>query len=37
MQRAPARTFQDLIVWRKGQEFALGMYQLTAGAFHSDT
>ena len=29
--RIPARTFQDLIVWRKGHEFVLGVYELTSG------
>jgi four helix bundle protein len=31
VQRVPARTFQDAIVWRKGHEFALGVYKRTAG------
>jgi four helix bundle protein len=26
----PARTFQDLIVWRKAHEFALGVYEFNA-------
>ena len=26
----PARTFQDLVVWRKAHEFVLGMYKMTA-------
>jgi len=29
-QRAPARTFRDLVVWRKAHEFVLGTYRLTA-------
>jgi four helix bundle protein len=29
--RRPARTFQDLTVWRRGHEFVLGVYRLTAG------
>jgi len=28
--RAPARTFQDLIVWRKAHEFVLLVYKFTA-------
>jgi four helix bundle protein len=31
VSRMPARTFQDLIVWRKGHEFVLGVYRFTAG------
>jgi len=27
----PARTFQDLLVWRKAHEFVLGTYALTTG------
>lgn len=30
-QRAPARTFQDLIVWQKAHEFVLAVYRVTAG------
>ena len=30
MERDRARTFRDLIVWRKAHEFALGVYKLTA-------
>jgi four helix bundle protein len=26
MERAPARSFQDLIVWQKAHEFVLGVY-----------
>lgn len=29
MVRAPARTFEDLIVWQKAHRFALDVYQLT--------
>lgn len=29
MERLPARTFQDLIVWQKAHEFVLGGYQLS--------
>ncbi|MGO8818531.1 MAG: four helix bundle protein [Terriglobia bacterium] len=29
--RNPARTFQDLLVWRKGHEFVLAVYKFTAG------
>ena len=29
-ERAPARTFRDLIVWRKAHEFALAIYDYTA-------
>ena len=28
--REPARTFQDLVVWRKGHELVLGVYRFTA-------
>ena len=30
-RRAPARTFRDLVVWRKAHEFVLGAYRFTAG------
>ena len=30
-RRTPARTFQDLFVWRKAHEFVLGVYEFTAG------
>jgi four helix bundle protein len=30
MERPRARTFRDLIVWRKAHEFTLGVYKLTA-------
>jgi four helix bundle protein len=29
MERAPARTFQDLIVWQKAHQFVLSVYRLT--------
>jgi hypothetical protein len=29
MNRQPARTFQDLIVWQKAHRFALDIYRLT--------
>jgi four helix bundle protein len=31
MNRAPARTFQDLIVWQKAHQFVLAVYLLTDG------
>lgn len=31
MQRDPARTFQDLIVWQKAHQFVLSVYRLTEG------
>jgi four helix bundle protein len=31
MNRQPARTFQDLIVWQKAHRFALGIYRFTDG------
>jgi four helix bundle protein len=30
-ERAPARTFRDLIVWRKAHEFVLVVYKYTTG------
>jgi len=30
-ERAPARTFRDLVVWRKAHEFVLAVYKYTAG------
>jgi len=30
-ERAPARTFRDLIVWRKAHEFVLVVYKYTSG------
>ena len=29
MERAPARSFRDLVVWRKAHEFVLGVYRFT--------
>ena len=31
MDRQPARSFQDLIVWRKAHEFVLSVYRLSQG------
>jgi len=31
MQRLPARSFQDLIVWQKAHQFVLAVYRLTKG------
>ena len=31
MQRLPARSFQDLIVWQKAHQFVLGVYRLSKG------
>ena len=30
-ERAPAKTFRDLVVWRKAHEFVLAVYKCTAG------
>ena len=30
-ERRPAKTFQDLVVWRKAHEFVLGVYKSTQG------
>ena len=30
-QRSPAKTFRDLIVWRKAHELVLGIYHYTSG------
>jgi four helix bundle protein len=30
-ERQAARTFRDLVVWRKAHEFVLGVYRYTAG------
>ena len=35
MKRAPAKSFQDLIVWQKAHEFVLKIYQVT-GTFPND-
>ena len=29
--RPPAKSFEDLVVWRKAHEFVLGVYELTGG------
>jgi four helix bundle protein len=29
MQRLPARTFQDLVVWQKAHQFVLSVYRIT--------
>jgi four helix bundle protein len=31
MQRTPAKTFEDLIVWQKAHQFVLSVYRLTDG------
>jgi four helix bundle protein len=31
MDRAPARTFQDLLVWQKAHKFVLSVYRLADG------
>ena len=31
IERAPARTFQDLVVWQKAHEFVLAAYKFTQG------
>ncbi|HKZ79285.1 MAG TPA: four helix bundle protein [Pyrinomonadaceae bacterium] len=31
MDRSPARTFQDLIVWQKAHQFVLGVYRISKG------
>jgi four helix bundle protein len=33
---APAKTFQDLLVWQKAHQFVLNVYQLTAQFPHSE-
>jgi four helix bundle protein len=30
-RRSPARTFRDLLIWRKAHEFVLAVYRFTAG------
>jgi len=30
-RRGPARTFRDLVVWRKAHDFVLAIYRFTAG------
>lgn len=29
MERLPARSFQDLVVWQKAHEFVLGVYRFS--------
>jgi four helix bundle protein len=31
MQRLPAQSFQDLIVWQKAHQFVLGVYRVSKG------
>ena len=31
MNRAPAKTFQDLVVWQKAHQFVLAVYRFTEG------
>src|SRR6266567_8605631 len=35
--RPPARSFEDLVVWRKAHEFVLGVYKLTATVPRQET
>jgi four helix bundle protein len=35
--RAPARTFQDLVVWQKAHEFVLAVYRYSAGFPKTET
>ena len=35
--RAPARTFQELVVWQKAHEFTLAVYRYSAGFPRSET
>ncbi len=35
--RDPAKTFRDLIVWRKAHEYVLNVYRLTAGFPRQET
>jgi four helix bundle protein len=37
MPRPAARTFADLLVWRKAHEFVLAIYQFTAGFPKAET
>jgi len=37
MERAPARTFQDLIVWQKAHQFVLMVYRFTDSFPKSET
>lgn len=36
-ERAPARTFRDLVVWRKAHEFVLAIYKYTGGFPRQET
>jgi four helix bundle protein len=36
MDRKPARSFQDLIVWQKAHQFVLSTYRLTESFPHSE-
>jgi four helix bundle protein len=31
LEREPAKTFRDLVTWQRAHQFALSVYQLTAG------
>jgi four helix bundle protein len=31
MEREPAKTFRDLVVWQKSHEFVMAVYRLSAG------
>ena len=35
--RAPAHTFQDLVVWQKAHEFTLAVYRYSAGFPKTET
>ena len=35
--RPAARTFQDLVVWRKAHEFVLGIYRLSSAFPKTET
>lgn len=37
MERRPARSFRDLVVWRKAHEFVLAVYGFTAGLPKQET
>ncbi len=37
MERQPAKSFQDLIVWQKAHQFVLGVYRLTDGFPKTET
>ncbi len=36
-ERAPARTFHDLVVWRKAHAFVLAVYKYSAGFLRQET